>query len=75
MVRPERVRVSVDEPTDGSMTLPCTVIDYVFQGPVVRFALSAPGRWFVKFIHMVPGTGRVDYESKWATLTFEVAAP
>ena len=42
---------------------------------VVRFALSAPGRWFVKFIHMVPGTGRVDYESKWATLTFEVAAP
>jgi spermidine/putrescine transport system ATP-binding protein len=42
MVRPERVRVSVDEPTDGSMTLPCTVIDYVFQGPVVRFALSGP---------------------------------
>jgi spermidine/putrescine transport system ATP-binding protein len=42
MVRPERVRVSIDEPTDGSMTLPCTVIDYVFQGPVVRFALCGP---------------------------------
>jgi spermidine/putrescine transport system ATP-binding protein len=42
MVRPERVRVSVDEPTDGSMMLQCTVIDYVFQGPVVRFALSGP---------------------------------
>ena len=42
MVRPERVRVSVAEPTDGSMVLPCTVIDYVFQGPVVRFALSGP---------------------------------
>jgi spermidine/putrescine transport system ATP-binding protein len=42
MVRPERVRVSVAEPTDGSMALPCTVIDYVFQGPVVRFALSGP---------------------------------
>jgi spermidine/putrescine transport system ATP-binding protein len=42
MVRPERVRVSVAEPTDGSMTLPCTVIDYVFQGPVVRFALAGP---------------------------------
>jgi spermidine/putrescine transport system ATP-binding protein len=42
MVRPERVRVSVDEPTDGSMMLPCTVIDYVFQGPVVRFALAGP---------------------------------
>ena len=24
------------------MTLPCTVIDYVFQGPVVRFALAGP---------------------------------
>jgi spermidine/putrescine transport system ATP-binding protein len=42
MVRPERVRVSVAQPTDGSMALPCTVIDYVFQGPVVRFALSGP---------------------------------
>jgi spermidine/putrescine transport system ATP-binding protein len=42
MVRPERVRVSVAEPTDGSMALPCTVIDYVFQGPVVRFALAGP---------------------------------
>jgi spermidine/putrescine transport system ATP-binding protein len=42
MVRPERVRVSVAEPSDGSMALPCTVIDYVFQGPVVRFALSGP---------------------------------
>ena len=42
MVRPERVSVSVDEPTDGSMSLPCTVIDYVFQGPVVRFALAGP---------------------------------
>jgi len=33
---------------------------------------DAAGRWYVKFIHMVraaePG---IDYESKWATLTFE----
>lgn len=40
---------------------------------VVRVALHSPGRWFVKFVHMeraaVPGA---DYESKWATLTFEV---
>jgi spermidine/putrescine transport system ATP-binding protein len=42
MVRPERVRVSVEEAADGSMVLPCTVIDYVFQGPVVRFALAGP---------------------------------
>ena len=40
---------------------------------VVRFALTAPGRWFVKFIHMVPATKGADYESKWATLTFEIA--
>ncbi len=38
-----------------------------------RLRLSAPGRWYVKFVHM----GRLsepdfDYESKWATLTFEV---
>jgi uncharacterized GH25 family protein len=40
---------------------------------VVRFALATPGKWYVKFIHMEPATGRgVDYESKWATLTFEV---
>jgi spermidine/putrescine transport system ATP-binding protein len=42
MVRPERVRVSLTEPTDGAPMLPCTVIDYVFQGPVVRFALAGP---------------------------------
>ncbi len=40
---------------------------------VVRFVLDSPGRWYIKFIHMEPTTGRgVDYESKWATLTFEV---
>jgi hypothetical protein len=40
---------------------------------VARFALSAPGKWYIKFIHMVPVTGdSVNYESKWATLTFQV---
>lgn len=39
---------------------------------VARFALSAPGKWYIKFIHMVPVSGdSVNYESKWATLTFE----
>ena len=42
MVRPERVRVSVEEPAAGVMAVQCTVIDYVFQGPVVRFALMGP---------------------------------
>ena len=40
---------------------------------VARFALTAPGKWYVKFIRMVPVSGdSVNYESKWATLTFEL---
>lgn len=40
---------------------------------VARFALSGPGKWYIKFIHMVPVSGdSVNYESKWATLTFQV---
>ncbi len=31
------------------------------------------GRWYVKFIRMVPvSDGKVDYESKWATMTMEI---
>lgn len=40
---------------------------------VARFKLASTGKWFVKTIHMEkvsqPG---LDYESKWATLTFEL---
>ncbi len=37
----------------------------------VRFPSS--GRWYVKFIHMVKvARDTVDYESKWATLTFGI---
>lgn len=40
---------------------------------IVRFALHSPGKWFIKFVHMERATAAgVDYESKWATLTFEV---
>lgn len=40
---------------------------------IVRFTLDEPGVWYVKFINMrkVDAEG-LDYESKWATLTFEV---
>jgi len=39
---------------------------------VARFVLST-GKWYIKFIHMVPVSGdSVNYESKWATLTFQV---
>jgi uncharacterized GH25 family protein len=41
---------------------------------VVRVPLRSMGHWYVKFIHMVktPADTAVDYESKWASLTFEV---
>ena len=43
------------------------------SGWVARVAIGSPGYWYIKFIHMVPVTGdSVNYESKWATLTFQV---
>lgn len=40
---------------------------------VARFEVSSAGKWYIKFIHMVPVSGdSVNYESKWATLTFQV---
>ncbi|MEO5590075.1 MAG: DUF4198 domain-containing protein [Gemmatimonadaceae bacterium] len=42
---------------------------------VARVKIPAKGQHYVKFIHMVPfiATGeKIDYESKWATLTFEI---
>ncbi|OBK73601.1 ABC transporter ATP-binding protein [Mycobacterium sp. 1274761.0] len=42
MIRPERVRVSMDPPTGDVATVPATVTDLTFQGPVVRLSLAAP---------------------------------
>ena len=40
---------------------------------VARIELSKAGRWYVRLIHMVESTEKdVDYESNWATLTFEL---
>ena len=40
---------------------------------VARIPLRGPGVWYVKFINMARTPGdTVDYESKWATLTFQV---
>jgi uncharacterized GH25 family protein len=41
---------------------------------VARVRIGSRGAWYVKFIHMRPVTGdtTIDYESKWATLTFGV---
>jgi uncharacterized GH25 family protein len=40
----------------------------------VSLAFGQPGKWLVKSIHMVPVTGRDDaeWESVWASLTFEI---
>lgn len=41
---------------------------------VATIPIGRAGTWYVKFIHMArpEGDAEVDYESKWATLTFEV---
>ena len=40
---------------------------------IVRVPLSGPGKWYVKLIQMTPlNEAQLDYESKWATLTFEL---
>jgi len=39
---------------------------------VVRVPITRRGKWYVKFIRMVPVRDSVDYESTWASLTFEV---
>jgi hypothetical protein len=41
---------------------------------IVRVWLSSRGAWYVRFIHMERATAdtTIDYESKWATLTFGV---
>jgi len=39
---------------------------------VAEVTLDAVGRWYVKFVHMERANrAGLDYESKWATLTFE----
>lgn len=40
---------------------------------VLSFPITASGRWYVKFINMRKSSqDEIDYESKWATLTFEI---
>lgn len=42
-------------------------------GGFARFKLAGAGKWYVKMIHMTPlSDPNVNYESKWATLTFEI---
>jgi uncharacterized GH25 family protein len=40
---------------------------------MIKIKLDAAGKWYAKFINMVKtGDPKLNYESKWATLTFEI---
>jgi hypothetical protein len=40
---------------------------------IVAFTIDAAGKYYLEFINMVPSPMEgIDYESKWATMTFEV---
>lgn len=40
---------------------------------IAKIKLAATGLWYVKFINMTPlKDPKINYESKWATLTFEI---
>jgi len=40
---------------------------------VARIRLAGAGKWYIKFIHMTPiSEPNLNYESKWASLTFEI---
>lgn len=42
MVRPERVRITMSQPTGEIVAVPAKVVDLTFQGPVLRLSLTAP---------------------------------
>ena len=40
---------------------------------IAKIKIDGQGKWYIKFINMIPVTDpKVNYESKWATLTFEI---
>ena len=59
----------------GSESSSGKVAQHVYRADsagIVRVPITRRGKWYVKFIRMEPVQDSVDYESKWATLTFEV---
>ncbi len=58
--------------TAGDVRLPARTARCDANG-VVHITFDRAGRWYVKFIHMVRvDDGRVNYESSWASLSFEI---
>ena len=48
------------------------VIEALVEVGEVRVPITRRGKWYVKFIRMDAVKDSVDYESKWASLTFEI---
>ena len=71
---PNQVVLAGGRTASGARIAPQTVRTDAHGNATI--ALSTPGEWYVKFIRMVrvPAAPKdsVDYESKWATLTFAV---
>ncbi|MDZ7359846.1 MAG: DUF4198 domain-containing protein [candidate division KSB1 bacterium] len=45
------------------------------ENGLAQIKLGKAGKWYIRLIHMVPSDKEgVDYESNWATLTFEIKA-
>ncbi len=69
MVRPERIRLAREEPLDGEPATPVTVVEQVFQGPVLRCILR-DARGDDLAAHVAPA-GRDTYpmpgEPAWAS--------
>jgi len=58
------------EGRDGKLKSISTRTD---RNGIARFRLGGAGKWYVKMIHMTPiKEPGINYESKWATLTFEI---
>jgi uncharacterized GH25 family protein len=68
------------EPLDGALVIalasPDSKVSARTAGGRASLVLDRPGRWLVKAVHMVPapeGSG-AEWESLWASLTFELPA-
>ncbi|HEX5719080.1 MAG TPA: DUF4198 domain-containing protein, partial [Thermoanaerobaculia bacterium] len=69
------------KPLDGALVVaiapPDARVSARTAGGRVSLALDRPGLWLIKAVHMIPapeGSG-AEWESLWASLTFELPAP
>ena len=68
----EQVVLAGYQPTSRRARPPQTSVRTDAQG-VAKIEIPAAGKWYVKFVNMVPLLeAEADYESKWATMTFQV---